>query len=118
MSIASEEHSVSSRELLAKAEESLGQDDLLQASEKSWDAAAHKVKGLAEIKGWQHTGHRELYQVVNRLAQESSDSELRVLFSVASALHSNFYEKWMPKEMVEADLNQVGVLLEKLEALS
>jgi hypothetical protein len=40
-----------SHELLAKAQESLEQDDLLQASQKGWGAAAHMVKGVAEKKG-------------------------------------------------------------------
>ena len=112
-----EERLVTSHELLAKAEESVGQDDLLQASEKGWGAAAHMVKGLAQKRGWQHNGHRELYVAVNRLAQETGDSQLRVLFSVASALHSNFYENWMPKEMVADDLMQVREFLVKLERL-
>ena len=111
------EYTLTSRELLAKAEEALAQDDLLQASEKGWGAAAQMVKGLAERKGWRHNGHRELYLVVNRLAQETNDSEISVLFSVASALHSNFYENWMPREMVEADLAQVREFVEKLEGL-
>ena len=112
-----EEHGVTSHELLAKAEESVGQDDLLQASEKGWGAAAHMVKRLAQRRGWQHNGHRELYVTVNRLAQETGDSQLRVLFSVASALHSNFYENWMPKEMVAEDLMQVREFLVKLEQI-
>ena len=46
-----EDHLLTSQELLAKAEESVGQDDLLQASEKGWGATAHMVKGLAQKKG-------------------------------------------------------------------
>ena len=117
MAAAAEEHVVTSHELLAKALEAAAQDDLLQASEKGWGAAAHMVKGLAEKRGWQHHGHRELYQVVNRLAHESGESQLSVQFSVASALHSNFYENWMPKEMVEGNLVQVRDFLQKLEDL-
>ena len=117
MATAAERHSITSRELLVKAEESVAQDDLLQASEKGWGAAAHMVKGLAQNRGWQHNGHRELYQVVNRLAQETDDRGLRILFNSASALHSNFYEDWMPKEMVEDSLTQVREFLQKLEDL-
>jgi hypothetical protein len=51
------------------------------------------------------------------LAQETGDSQLRVLFSVAAALHANFYENWMPQEMVAADLTQVRVFLVKLEQI-
>ena len=118
MTSAAEEHSVTGRELLAKAEMAVDNDDLLQASEKGWGAAAHVVKGYAQRRGWPHNSHRLLYQAVNRLAQETGDGELRVLFSVASALHSNFYENWMPKEMVAADLAQVREFLNKLDELS
>jgi len=118
MATAADEHSLISREMLSKAEEAVGQDDLLQASEKGWGAAAHMVKGLAEKRGWQHNGHRELYQVVNRLAQETGERGIRILFNSASALHSNFYENWMPREMVEESLAQVKEFVEKLEELS
>jgi hypothetical protein len=117
MTSRADEYTLASRELLAKAEEALAQDDSLQASEKGWGAAAHMVKGVAEKRGWRHDGHRELYQVVNRLAQETGDSEIRVHFSVASALHSNFYEHWMPKEIVEDDLAKVREFLQRLEGL-
>jgi hypothetical protein len=117
MTSKADEYVLTSRELLAKAEEALSQNDLLQASEKGWGAAAHMVKGVAEKRGWRHDGHRELYQVVTRLAQETSDSELGVLFSVAKALHSNFYEHWMTKEVIEEDLARVREFLRKLEGL-
>lgn len=118
MATAANEHSLISRELLTKAEESVGLNDLLQASEKGWGAAAHMVKGLAEQRGWQHNSHRELYHAVNRVAQETGERGIRVLFNSASALHSNFYENWMPKEMVEESLVQIRELLDKLEELS
>ena len=115
MTTEAEEHSITSRELLAKAEEALAEDDLLQASEKGWGAAAHMVKAVAESRGWRHNGHRELYRVANRLSEESGEAEVKGLFSIASALHGNFYENWMPKEMVAYDLAQVRVLVGKLE---
>ena len=45
MTSAAPEHITTSHELLAKAQESMEQDDLLQASEKGWGAAARMVKG-------------------------------------------------------------------------
>ena len=117
MGAPTDEHSNTGWELLARAEEAAARDDLLQASEKGWGAAAHMVKGLAQRKGWRHDGHRELYQAVNRLAQETGDRQIRLLFSSASALHSNFYENWMPREMVEDSLAQIREFLRKLEAL-
>lgn len=117
MTSQAQEHSLISREFFTKAEEALAQGDLLQASEKLWGAAAHMVKAVAESKGWLHNGHRELYQAVNRLAQEIGDSEIRVLFDSASALHSNFYEAWMPREMIESSLARVRIFLQRLEGL-
>ena len=118
MATAAEEHVITSRELLEKALEAVDQDDLLRASEKGWGTAAHMVKGVAENRGWPHNGHRQLYQTVNRLAQESSDREIRILFNSASALHSNFYENWMPREMVEESMVQIKEFLEKLKGLA
>ena len=117
MTSQAQEHTLTSREFFLKAEEALAQGDLLQASEKGWGAAAHMVEAVAEGRAWEHSGHRELYQVVNRLAREIEDSEIRIHFDSASALHSNFYEGWMPKEMIESSLEQVRRFLEKLESL-
>ena len=115
--IPAEEFVATSRELLATAFEAVVQYDLLQASEKGWGAAAHMVKGLAEKRGWGRYGDRQLYQAVNRLAEESSDSEIRVLFSAASSLYSNFDENRMPREMVSENLVQISQFLDKLEEL-
>ena len=117
MTSQSQEHILISRDFFAKAHDALAQHDLLQASEKLWGATAHMVKAVAESRGWDHSGHRELFQVVNRLAQEVGEPQIRVLFSIASSLHSNFYENWMPREMIETDAKQVAELLEKLESL-
>jgi len=111
-------HIITSRDFFSKAEEALAQEDLLQASEKLWGAAAHMVKAVAEVRGWQRTGHRNLFDVVNRLAGETGDLELRPLFDIANSLHSNFYEDWMPREWIEDSLGRVSNLLEKLEALA
>ena len=117
MTSRAEEYVVTSKELLAKGRRALVEGDLLQASEKGWGAAAHMVKGIAERKGWRHNGHRQLYQVVNGLAKEAGNEELRSLFDSASALHSNFYEGWMPAEMIDNSLGRVEELLTTLESV-
>ena len=112
-----EEYSLNSREFFAKASVALVENDLLQASEKLWGAAAQMVKAVAETRGWGHGGHRELFQVVNRLTVETEDPELRTLFDIANSLHSNFYENWMPREWIEDRVARVKDFLDKLEAL-
>ncbi len=110
-------HDATRREFLAKARTYLAEDDLLQASEKGWGAAARMVKAAAEARGWRHNGHAELYRAIDRLAAEAGDPQLRVLFASASALHMNFYEGWMPRAMVESSLSQVEDFVAKLDAL-
>ena len=110
-------HDATGREFLAKARAYLAEDDLLQASEKGWGAAAQMVKAAAEARGWRHNGHAELYRAIDALAAEADDPQLRALFDSASALHMNFYEGWMPRSMVESSLTRVEDLVAKLDAL-
>ena len=91
--------------------------DVRQASEKGWGAAAQMVKAVAEQRGWDHTGHALLYQTVRHLVQETGDTQLATLFHVASSLNSNFYENWLPIELVQSGLEDIGQLVEKLEQL-
>ena len=111
-------YSSTSRDFLTKARSYLDQDDLLQASEKGWGAAAQMVKCIAESRGWRHDGHSLLYQVVNRLSNEAGDPEIRTLFRLAGDLHINFYEGWLTREMVEDGLDQVTELTQKLDGLA
>ena len=106
------------REFLTRAQRYLAEGDLLQASEKGWGAAAQMVKCVAEARGWSHEGHRQLWSAVNRLVEETGDQEMQTAFGLAGALHTNFYEGWLPRENVESYLAQVEALVSKLEALS
>ena len=106
------------REFLTKAQTYLAEDNLLQASEKGWGAAAQMVKSAAESRGWPHNGHHQLWRVVNRLVDETGDRDIRTAFGTAAALHTNFYEGWLPRETVEDYLAHVSDLLSKLEPLA
>lgn len=112
-----EKHKLISRDFFSKANDALVQDDLLQASEKLWGAEAHMVKAVAEVRGWQRGGHRDLFDLVNVLAEETGDPELRPLFHIANSLHSNFYEDWMTREWIEDSLGRVGNFLDNIEAV-
>lgn len=103
-----------SRELLSKGEAAL-EEDLLQASGKLWGASAQMVKALAGRRGWDHSSHRSLFQVIDRLASETQDIELRDLFLEAGQLHTNFYEQWLPSEMVRRGWLRVRDLVDRLE---
>ena len=110
-------HDATGRGFLAKARAYLAEDDLLQASEKGWGAAAQMVKAAAEARGWRHSSHRDLYQAIDRLAAEADDPQILRLFNSAGALHTNFYEGWMARNSVDAGLTEVEQLVRKLDAL-
>ena len=103
-----------SREFLYKAREELEGGDLVQASEKSWGAAALIVKAVADLRGLDHQSHRHLFSVVGDMARETNDTELVRLFHVANGLHGNFYEDWLSRELVEQGIRDVELLVEKV----
>ena len=104
--------------LLAQGRRELAQGDTRQASEKGWGAAAQMVKAVAERRGWAHQSHAALYRVVSRLVAETGDGDIRNLFYIASALHTNFYENWDTAENVAGALDEIRRLLDKLEPLA
>ena len=115
--MASQTYQEASRRLLAQGFEELASGDTRQASEKGWGAAAQMFKSIAERRGWEHHGHRQIRGVATRLARETGDAEIRRLYRVASDLHTNFCEDVDPPDEVAAGLDDVGLLLDKLERL-
>ncbi len=110
-------YQVSSRHLLQQAAEEWGRGDFRQASEKGWGAAAQMIKAVADNRGWEHHGHFLLRRAVDRLVQETGDTQIFNLFGVASSLHINFYENWSSGQEVEAGLHDMERFLDKLEPL-
>jgi hypothetical protein len=104
-----------SRLNLAQAYEEL--DDLAQASEKAWGAAAKMVKAVAEQRGWAHDKHGFLHRAVFDLAVETGDADLRRLFSVANDLHTNFYENGFDRDQVMTLIQDVEQFVGKMERL-
>ncbi len=113
-----EAHLEVSRNFLIHAREQLALGDSLQASEKGWGAAAHAVKALAQRRGWRHNSHRDLFVVSSRLTAATGRLEIAELFSVANALHQNFYEGWMNEEHIAMNLDSVERLLDTLDEVA
>ena len=111
-------HVETSRRLLEQAGQEFLAGDVLQASEKSWGAAAHTMKAIAEQRGWQHGHHRDLFRIAGRIADELEQPRIRDLFRYAGALHTNSYEGWLTDEDVERGLEEVRALLSLLEGLA
>jgi uncharacterized protein (UPF0332 family) len=110
-----EKYDSTSREFLEKAYLYLQRGDLIQASEKGWEAAAQAVRALADRRGMPHNGHAQLFEVLKLLVEETGDQELWDLFHVANSLYSNSHENWLPREGVDTGLSDVGELVHRLE---
>ena len=102
---------------MTQASEELEKNDLRQASEKGWGAAAEILKALAAERGWAHQSHRSLYDAVDLLVAETGDEDARFQFAAAGQLHTNFYEGWFSLAAVEAHLREVTRFVERLEGL-
>ena len=115
--MATQRYQQASEHLLAQARGELASGDVRQASEKGWGAAAQIVKAIAERRGWDHQGHRQLFEAVNSLRRETGDPDVRRLFDVASAPHTNFYEDWRTRDSVSEAIDDVELFVGKLEPL-
>ena len=112
-----EHHTDTARDFVAKARAHLAADDLLQASKNGWDAASLMVEAVAEERGWSHEGQRQLWQVLERLVDETGDKDIRREFGLADVLRVNFYDDFLPREFVEDFLDRIARLVEKLDKL-
>jgi len=75
------------------------------------------VKALAAERGVELRGRGELHREVIRVAKEAGDDEIRLLWQSAISLHQNFYENWLPPEMVEKNIEDVRKFLDKSRRL-
>jgi PaREP1/PaREP8 domain containing family protein len=84
---------------------------------RGWGAAVEVVKALTAREGRELRSHGELHKEIARLVATTGDEEVRHLWLSATALHQNFYENWLPLEIVEKNIEDVKKLIEKLKKL-
>jgi len=75
------------------------------------------LKAISERRGWMHKSHAAFFAVIDRLANETHDDDLRRRFHAANSLHTNFYENLMDVSTVRVGLDDVERLMDLLEAL-
>ena len=107
-----EMHLKLSEKYLREAEEFLSNGDLVQASEKGWGAASQAVKAAAARRGIRLGSHGELHRFVSELAK--GEEGIRRLWQSAGMLHQNFYENWLPEDMVAGNIGDVRELVMRL----
>ena len=101
----------------AAARELLREGDLVQASEKLWGAAALAVKRIAAERGLSWDKHGGLWSFVSVLSKGRKDGEIIRLFYSANALHRNFYENEMTRDMVDVAADDVNTRITKISVI-
>ena len=112
------EHAQTAREFLDAADREFAADDLVQASEKLWGAAAHAVMAVALHRGWEHRSHRSLKSAVIRLSREQNDPLIEAYFLAAEKFHRNFYHDDMEDYERDADRPLVERFVTRVLALA
>ena len=106
------------KKFLNDAEELVKRGDYVQASEKAWGAASQMLKAEAARRGVELRSHPALHRFVITIARERGDEEIRRLWQSAGMLHQNFYENWLPKEMIVENIKDVRKLINKLKTMN
>ena len=106
------QHQEISDRFLAQAGEELEKGDLLQASEKAWGAVVHFVQSVAKEQNWPVGSHRHTIENARMLIELSPDPRGNsTKLTAMSGLHANFYEDFLPKEVVEIGIDDARSLL-------
>ena len=115
-----EDYRLQSREFLAKSRTYLADDDLHQASEKGWGAAAWMAKAVATAQEWQYDKHEHFGEVLYQAGKLTGDDRLRTFRAIANDLHGNFYQRkrFLHADAIAASLDEVATLLDLLEPLT
>ena len=105
---------------LEKARQYLLEDDLHQASEKGWGAAAWMAKAVAVNQGWEYSEHAQFGVVCRMAADLTSNERFLDLSNSAYGLHRNYYTRkmFLSDRTVSRDLEQMDELLVALEPLT
>jgi hypothetical protein len=121
---AAADHIATAREFLERSMAYLNADDLHQASEKGWGAAAHMVKAVAITNGnrgeWRYESHQEFSAVVEHIALSTNNDRLLLLAGRAEALHVNYYRRKpnLRRQVIEKDIERVAEFLNILVPLA
>ncbi len=105
----------SARELLDKARDELAAGDVRQASEKGWGATAQMLKAIAQRDEIPHHSHAALARIASDVHRQTGDDDIATWFAIAQNLHANCYEDNLSPEFVRIYLNQITLMVSRLE---
>ena len=111
-----------SHNFLRQAREELAREDLLQASNKAWGAAAYAIKAVAEKRRWFNDADWRLQEAALVITEEQGDKDILLGFLAARQAHYHFYHHEHHAytysqiiDVAEVMVNRIGNLLEQDE---
>lgn len=106
-----------SHNFLRQAREELAKEDLLQAANKVWGAAAYAIKAVAEKRRWFNDADWKLWEAASVVTEEEGDHSILSGYSAARQAQYDFYHH----EFIAIDVRQILDITEgmvaKLDAL-
>ena len=108
---------VVSRNFLRQAREELAKEDLLQASNKAWGAAAYAIKAAAEKRRWFNDADWRLQEAASVITAEQDDKDIMLGFLAARQAHFHFYHHEHHAYTYRQIIDATEVMLNKVEAL-
>ena len=72
---------------------------------------------MAQTRGWNHTRHDLLSDVVEQISEEWDRTDLVILLKSAEAMHHNFYEHQRSSQYVQGSISDVRTLIGELHTL-
>lgn len=108
------------REFLVKSRQYLAEDDLHQAAEKGWGAAAWMAKAVADARGWEYNRHAQFNTVMYQAQDLCGDARLDDLRGNANEMHGYFYTRkmFLRADVISRGLDRMATLLDILEPLT
>ena len=127
MSLESRENIKEKKETYAKlslhyslnAQQFLKKKEYEKASEMMWGSMATILKAVAANKGVAINKHGNLFGFAEKLSKEMNNPEIYTAFSIASNLHTNFYESNLDEitllKMIKKIARIIGSLMKNLQ---
>jgi len=85
-----------------------------KASEMMWGSMSTILKAVAASKGEMINKHGQLFGYARKISKEMNDPEIYTCFSLASNLHTNFYESDLKEDTILGMIKQVARIIGKL----
>ena len=113
------DHHEQAKSFLQKSRQYLADEDLHQASEKGWGAAAHMAKAVAAVHGWKYETHDEFDDVLEKASVLAGNDRIHNHGNAANYLHRNYYKRkrFLNPRYIQQNLDNVEELIQLLEGL-